>query len=240
MKRNSKLLLVLSIVFFTVASTFGQASLSVQGILKKSNGVAVDDGLYNITFKLYTQEAGGAPIWTEPQSNVEVSSGIYSAVLGQNPTYPLNVPFDVPYYLGVSIGGGELSPRIVLTSAPYALSLIGNSNQFPSSGKVTADSMVINGGLVVRGGTPGLNGANGNGYAFSGNNGDNDSGMFSTGDGKVSLYSNNSEILRVDGNGVNVTGNLSNTGTFSVGNVNLNSGGNIQYNGILTPQYQVT
>ena len=37
-----------------------QASLSIEGILKKSNGVAVEDGTYNITFKLYTVESGGS------------------------------------------------------------------------------------------------------------------------------------------------------------------------------------
>ncbi|MEO6131414.1 MAG: hypothetical protein ABIQ02_06170, partial [Saprospiraceae bacterium] len=46
-----------------------QASLSIQGILKKSNGVAVEDGIYNVTFKLYTAPNGGTAIWTETQSS---------------------------------------------------------------------------------------------------------------------------------------------------------------------------
>src|SRR6187431_982810 len=64
-----------------------QASLSIQGILKKSNGVAVEDGTYNITFRLYSVPVGGSYLWEEPQNNVEVSSGIYSTILGN--TNPL-------------------------------------------------------------------------------------------------------------------------------------------------------
>ncbi len=107
-------------------------TLSIQGILKKSNGAAVDDGAYSITFKLYAAAAGGAALWTETQSDVEVSSGIYSAALGV--VTPLNVPFNQLYYLGVTVGSTELTPRVLLTSAPYALSLIGQSNKFPSAG----------------------------------------------------------------------------------------------------------
>ncbi len=57
----------------------------------------------------------------------------------------------------------------------------------------------VNGGIRARGGVPGGFGVNNNGYAFSGNGGDDDSGLFSTTDGRVSLYSNSQERLRVDG-----------------------------------------
>lgn len=205
-------------------------TLSIQGILKKANGVAVDDGTYNITFKLYTAETGGSPVWQETQNGVEVSSGIYSAVLGVNT--PLNAPFDQIYYLGVTVGSTELTPRILLTSAPYALSLIGQNNTFPGSGKVVADSIEVNGNVQVhgavlaRGGAPGLNGANKNGFAFSGNSGDNDSGMFSTGDGKVSLYANNTEIVAVTPSNVQVNTSM------TANNVAIVNNGSISYNGL--------
>jgi hypothetical protein len=211
------------------AALQSQATLSIQGILKKSSGIAVEDGNYNITFKLYTAPTGGTAIWTESQTDVEVSSGIYSAALGT--TNPLNVPFNQLYYLGVTIGSSELTPRILLTSAPYALSLIGVNNQFPSSGKVVADSIQVNGSVLARGGAPGLNGASRNGFAFSGNSGDKDSGLFSTGDGKVSLYANNTEVLAVTPTAVQTNGNLSVTGTFSAGGVAITNNGTVSYNG---------
>ena len=91
--------LIIAIVIFTanLTSLNSQASLSIQGILKKSNGVAVEDGTYNITFRLYAAATGGSALWTEAQASVEVNSGIYSTILGN--TIPLTVPFNQVYYL---------------------------------------------------------------------------------------------------------------------------------------------
>jgi len=55
----------------------------------------------------------------------------------------------------------------------------------------------VNGGIRARGGAPGPNGQNNNGYAFSGNNGDNDSGMFSPADGTLDFYANNQLKMRI-------------------------------------------
>jgi hypothetical protein len=61
--------------------------------------------------------------------------GVYSVVLGA--VNPLNVAFDQIYYLGLTLPGGpEHTPRAKLTSAPYALSLLGQDNKFPSTGNV--------------------------------------------------------------------------------------------------------
>lgn len=220
---RSSLFLLLLLAFASQAHAQVDPTLSVQGILKKSNGVAVEDGSYKITFKLYTVETGGSAIWTEVQENVEVSSGIYSATLGV--ITPLTVTFNQLYYLGVTVGSTELTPRILLTSAPYALSLIGQSNKFPSAGVVKADSIVVGGGVLARGGTPGLNGVNKNGYAFVGNSGDKDSGLFSTADGKVSLYADNMEVLAATPTSITVAGD------FTTNNLNLPAGGKVTYNG---------
>lgn len=112
-----------------------QANLSVQGTIQKSFGAAVDDGDYSLTFKLYTAETGGVPVWSETQDAVSIIGGVYSVVLGT--VEPLTAAFDQPYYLGVTVdGGAELVPRARLTSSPYALSLIGQDNIFPSTGAV--------------------------------------------------------------------------------------------------------
>ncbi len=126
------------IVLFLLAlagNAFGQAAISMQGTIRNSSGAAVSDGTYSLTFKLYTSESGGSPVWTETQDNIKVVGGVYSAILGE--VNPLNAAFNVPYYVGMSVdGGAELIPRFRLTSAPYALSLIGQGNTFPSSGTV--------------------------------------------------------------------------------------------------------
>ena len=55
------------------------------------------------------------------------------------------------------------------------------------------DRLQVNAGIYARGGGPGGN----NGYAFSGNGGDNDSGMFSSEDGLLQFYANGSERMRI-------------------------------------------
>ena len=119
------------------ADLTAQATLSVQGTIQKSFGAAVDDGTYSLTFKLYTTESGNVPpaVWTETQPDVEITGGVYSVVLGS--VNPLTAAFNQTYYLGITVGTGtELTPRAQLTSSPYALSLIGQSNIFPSTGNV--------------------------------------------------------------------------------------------------------
>lgn len=227
--------LLYSLVFFSLACTVQlhaqlDPTLSIQGILKKSNGVAVDDGIYSVTFKLYTVAVGGTAVWNETQSSVEVSTGIYSVTLGT--VNPLNVPFNQPYYLGVTFGSSEMAPRVLLTAAPYALSLIGQSNKFPSAGVVNADSIGVKGGVLADGGTPGLNGVNKNGYAFSGNNGDTDSGLFSTADGKVALYANNVEVLTATPTKVQTNTNLEVTGDVSANSLNLPNTGSVIYDSL--------
>ncbi len=197
--------------------------LSVQGILKKASGEAVDDDIYILKFKLWTAETGGSNVWSETQDSVEVISGIYSTVLGN--VTPLSIPFNQVYYLGVQVGATEMKPRIQLTSAPYALALIGTSNQFPSGGQVIADSIKVNGNVLTENGTPGQNGANKNGYGFVG---DRDSGLFgpTLAGGEVSIYVNNAEIIEVKPALVDIKTDV------AANNLSLKVTGGLDYNGL--------
>lgn len=76
---------------------------------------------------------------------------------------------------------------------------------------------VLQGGFLARGGYPGGGGANNAGYAFSGNGGDNDSGMYSDTDGHVRFTSNSSLRMSVYPGGVYVhSGGLTVDGSMSV------------------------
>jgi hypothetical protein len=75
-------------------------------------------------------------------------------------------------------------------------------------------------------GAQGVQGAN-NGYAFSGNSGDNDSGLFSLADGTVSIYTNASESVRFSGSSVGI-------GTTSPSQRLHVNGGNILCSGDIT------
>jgi hypothetical protein len=94
----------------------------LSGLLTDGAGTPVADGPYNLTLKLYGVSSGGAALWSETQSAVSVVRGIFSINLGS--VSALALPFDQPYWLGVSIGAdAELAPRTPLTSSPYALNV---------------------------------------------------------------------------------------------------------------------
>lgn len=151
MKSLSRLLILCCC--FISASLFAQNNvLSVQGILKKTDGSAVPDDVYTLRFALYDAEIGGNQVWFEIINDVETVGGVYSVLLGANGT-ALTAPFNVPYYLSVKIGSStqELLPRPRLSGAPYAMSLNGAANTIPSTGASTLGDVTMNGFLKVSG-----------------------------------------------------------------------------------------
>ncbi|MEO0053486.1 MAG: hypothetical protein ABIK22_04940, partial [candidate division WOR-3 bacterium] len=95
--------------------------LSYQGRLTDSLGNPVPDGNYQLTFRLYTQESGGNPFWTETR-NVQVQGGIFPILLGA--VTPLNqIPDNGNLYLSLQADtGAELTPRLRIVSVAYAFS----------------------------------------------------------------------------------------------------------------------
>lgn len=95
------------------------------------------------------------------------------------------------------------------TYTPNTLDIVGaGANNTIRKVKIFAEGGAdFTGGIRARGGPPGSTGVNNNGYAFAGNGGDNDSGMFSSADGQVEFHSNGSERMRVVGPrvGINTT-----------------------------------
>jgi hypothetical protein len=93
-------------------------TINYQGLLTDINGSAIQDGEYSMEFSLYFAGSGGTPLWQETQQ-VFVQSGVFNTILGK--VNSLNIPFDKPLWLGISIGESpELAPRIELTSSAYS------------------------------------------------------------------------------------------------------------------------
>jgi len=138
----------LSVLFTGLVSLHGQASLVIQGSVQNASGAPVNNGTYSMTFRLYETESGGTPVWSETQPSVAVTGGLYSISLGS--VNPLTASFSKVYYLGVSIGSGnELIPRARLTSSPYAMSLLGETNVFPAGGAVGAGTVTPQSGTQL-------------------------------------------------------------------------------------------
>jgi hypothetical protein len=92
--------------------------ISYQGLLRDPGGAPVPNGDYQLTFRIYDVASGGSALWTETQT-LPVTDGVFNALLGE--VEPLDLPFDVDYWLGVSVEAApELEPRVRLATVPYA------------------------------------------------------------------------------------------------------------------------
>ena len=94
-------------------------TISYQGLLTDAKGQVVTTSTYLLTFKIYDAGNATSEIWKEDQ-DIPVINGIFNAILGS--VNPLNLPFDKPYWLGITVGvGSEIPQRISLTSTAYSL-----------------------------------------------------------------------------------------------------------------------
>jgi len=119
--------LVLSITAQTSSSTGSAAQLprlvKFSGTLKDVNGNVLA-GAVGVTFALYSEQSGGAPLWLETQSVQPDKNGHYTVLLGS--TKPQGLPLELfvseqAQWLGVHPEGQGESPRVLLVAVPYAL-----------------------------------------------------------------------------------------------------------------------
>ena len=143
-----RIFFLLSIILITaVQLAWGQIppTISYQGVLTDTDGAGIPDGAYSLTFNLYNAVAGGSSLWSETQA-VPVEQGIFNVILGA--VNPLNLPFDKPAWLGVTVGdGAELTPRIELTASPYSLNTRSIPDNIVGSAKL-ADGAVTSGKIA--------------------------------------------------------------------------------------------
>ena len=93
--------------------------MSYQGVLTDGTGAPVADGSHSLVFKLYNVSTGGSALWTETQGSVNTTNGVLGVELGS--VTPIGIAFDGALWLGIAVdGGAELTPRIELTTSPYA------------------------------------------------------------------------------------------------------------------------
>ena len=114
-KKRGLLILCMILLLGGLVSAIPQ-TFSVHGKLENNAGSPLE-GTYNMSFNIYTTYTGGSASWTLSNQDVTTdSNGIYNIVLTN-----VNLDFGSQYYLGVTVGNdSEMSPRINLTSSPYA------------------------------------------------------------------------------------------------------------------------
>ena len=109
----------ITLTLATLAFAAVPKTINYQGYLKNAATGAPASGMVNMTFSLYSSATSrNNPVWREPAKQVSVANGIYSTTVGSTAN-PITAPFDVPYYLGITVNGTEL-PSQPLSSVPYA------------------------------------------------------------------------------------------------------------------------
>jgi hypothetical protein len=97
--------------------------INYTGVLKDSAGRTLTS-LTGVTFLLYKDEQGGAPLWLETQNVTPDKSGRYTVQLGA--TSAEGLPSDLfvtgqARWLAVQIGSEAERERVLLVAVPYAM-----------------------------------------------------------------------------------------------------------------------
>ena len=112
---------LLSIVMSVKASADVPHLFPVQGSLTDASGAPID-ALTDITFSLYAEESGGAALWTDTFSDVDVETGFFSVYLGSN--NPLDFSallINAEIWLGITVESDPEMNRIRLAAVPFAV-----------------------------------------------------------------------------------------------------------------------
>jgi hypothetical protein len=115
------------------------------GTLKDSAARPVS-GVASVTFAIYSEQEGGAALWSETQNVLADGSGHYSVLLGAATAN--GVPGELfgtgqSRWLGVTVARQPELPRVLLASVPYALKA-GDAETLgglPASAYVTTESL---------------------------------------------------------------------------------------------------
>ena len=156
MKRLFAYAIALSLCVLLLNPNMGLAqqprTFSYQGILTDSQQEPIANGTYTLTFSLYSTANGGTPLWTEV-NQVQTQIGVFDAVLGQ--FTPITLPFDQQYWLGITLQGKpEMTPRIALVAAPYAMNALQSSISSGLTPNATGAVLSLNnlaGNLTIQG-----------------------------------------------------------------------------------------
>ncbi len=108
-------------------------------------------GTRQFTLTLYDDQSGGNVVYTETQAVTLQAGGVYTVAIGAATPggIPDDVPFDIPYWLGVTIqgfnGDNEISPRLEMRSAPYSLRADKSNHADAAAYAESADSATTSG-----------------------------------------------------------------------------------------------
>ncbi len=104
------------IVFFVFCWSIGAANIprqiNYQGLLADLEGNTLN-GNYNFSFDIFSVETGGTSLWNETQSDIIVTEGVFSVLLGS--INPITADFSGRLWLQITVNNEPMFPRKELT-----------------------------------------------------------------------------------------------------------------------------
>ncbi|MBI3572667.1 MAG: hypothetical protein HY092_00510 [Candidatus Kerfeldbacteria bacterium] len=116
MTRFFLMLMALMLIIGTASAV--PSTITIQGTLTSTSGSPLN-GSHTVDFKLYDALTGGSLFWNETQS-VNVTNGLYSAILGSVTPLPVSLFTGQNLWLENTVDGTTLTPRVAGTSVFYA------------------------------------------------------------------------------------------------------------------------
>jgi hypothetical protein len=127
--RFSHVVALALLTVLVISSSAQQSATVVPTLVNFSDTLADLNGkplttITGVTFLLYKDEQGGAPLWMETQNVTPDKNGHYTAVLGS--TTAQGLPTDLfasgeARWLAVQISGEQEQARVLLVAVPYAM-----------------------------------------------------------------------------------------------------------------------
>lgn len=115
-----KIILLIALILCTTIAYSQPSTITYQGVLTDNSGALIT-GTPNITFALYSASTGGVAVWSETQSAVSVTNGLFQVELNSVNQNWSNANFFGSMWLEITVGTTVLSPRIAFTAGGYAL-----------------------------------------------------------------------------------------------------------------------
>lgn len=114
-------LIVASLIAGQIFSQNVPATMNYQGKIMDNDGNPVNQQL-PIEFTIYDAAGGGTNLWSEIHEDVEIVDGIFNVLLGSVNDFPEGMFENPGLYLGINVNNdGEMSPRNMLSSVPFAI-----------------------------------------------------------------------------------------------------------------------
>jgi hypothetical protein len=110
--------------------------IKYSSVLKEGSGAAIT-ALSGVTFLIYKDELGGAPLWMETQNVQPDKAGHYTVQLGavSNGGLPAEVFMTgEARWLAVQLAGETEQPRVALVAVPYAMKSSGCADSRGAAG----------------------------------------------------------------------------------------------------------